>query len=215
VDKSVSELLMEGFLKEQYDKIFCIGNGESRKDFDLDRLRPLGRIYGCNALYRDFTPDVLVAVDRGIINEIYDSGYTKDRETWFRNTPKPGVKQVHSICPNNSDIGWACGAMAAYIGIQQTEPEEVYMIGHDFRSNDNKLNNIYKDTKNYNPSTRSPIPATNWLHQWGTLIKDNPDIKFLKVNQTLEETDVVNTRIEEFKEYKNLEYITYEDIFSR
>ena len=38
--------------------IFCIGNGESRKNFDLERLRPFGKIYGCNGLYRDFTPDI-------------------------------------------------------------------------------------------------------------------------------------------------------------
>jgi len=55
--------------------IFCIGNGESRKDFDLERLRPFGKIYGCNGLYRDFTPDVLVAMDYNICHEIYRSGY--------------------------------------------------------------------------------------------------------------------------------------------
>jgi len=55
--------------------IFCIGNGESRKDFDLHRLKPFGKIYGCNGLYRDFTPDVLVAMDYNICHEIYRSGY--------------------------------------------------------------------------------------------------------------------------------------------
>ena len=49
--------------------IFCIGNGESRKDFDLERLRPHGKIYGCNGLYRDFVPDVLVAMDYNICHE--------------------------------------------------------------------------------------------------------------------------------------------------
>ena len=48
-------------------KAFCIGNGESRKGFDLEQLRPHGKIYGCNALYRDFTPDVLVAVDHAYV----------------------------------------------------------------------------------------------------------------------------------------------------
>ena len=47
-------------------KVFCIGNGESRKDFNLERLRQFGKIYGCNGLYRDFTPDVLVAMDYNI-----------------------------------------------------------------------------------------------------------------------------------------------------
>jgi hypothetical protein len=37
-------------------KVFCIGNGESRKGFDLESLRKHGTIYGCNAIYRDFMP---------------------------------------------------------------------------------------------------------------------------------------------------------------
>lgn len=65
-------------------KVFCIGNGESRKDFDLNKLRPFGKIYGCNALYRDFKPDALISVDHGIMHEIYHSGYCYDNITWFR-----------------------------------------------------------------------------------------------------------------------------------
>ena len=68
--------------------IFCIGNGESRKDFDLEKLRPHGKIYGCNALYRDFKPDVLISVDNGIMHEIYQSGFAKEVECWFRNWTK-------------------------------------------------------------------------------------------------------------------------------
>ena len=67
-------------------KVFCIGNGESRKGFDLETLRPHGKIYGCNALYRDFTPDVLTAVDQGICHEIYHSGYKG--KVYFRNWTK-------------------------------------------------------------------------------------------------------------------------------
>ena len=66
-------------------RVFCLGNGESRKDVNLSALKPHGKIYGCNALYRDFTPDVLVAVDQGIIHEIYHSGYAFKNECYFRN----------------------------------------------------------------------------------------------------------------------------------
>ena len=52
------------------DKVFCIGNGESRKGFDLETLRTHGTIYGCNAIYRDFMPDVLTAVDHGIMHMV-------------------------------------------------------------------------------------------------------------------------------------------------
>ena len=69
-------------------RVFCIGNGESRKDFNLETLRPKGKIYGCNALFRDFTPDVLVGVDHGIMHEIYHSGYAKKNETYLRSWTK-------------------------------------------------------------------------------------------------------------------------------
>jgi len=73
-------------------RVFCIGNGESRKSFDLIKLKSYGKIYGCNALYRDFTPDVLIAVDHGIMHEIYQSGYCQNNETWLRNwVPVPGM----------------------------------------------------------------------------------------------------------------------------
>ena len=53
--------------------IFCIGNGQSRAPVDLIKLRPQGKIYGCNALYRDFKPDVLVAVDQGQLPRLLGS----------------------------------------------------------------------------------------------------------------------------------------------
>ena len=34
-----------------------------RQGFDLEKLRQHGTIYGCNAIYRDFMPDVLTVVD--------------------------------------------------------------------------------------------------------------------------------------------------------
>ena len=80
------------------NRVFCIGNGESRKDIDLSQFRPHGKIYGCNALYRDFTPDVLTAVDDGMMHEIYQSGYCDKNETWFRNwTRIPGMAYELSL----------------------------------------------------------------------------------------------------------------------
>ena len=40
------------------DKVFCIGNGESRKDLNIDKLS--GTKYGCNAIYRDWYTDYLL-----------------------------------------------------------------------------------------------------------------------------------------------------------
>ena len=45
---------------------YIIGNGPSRKGFDLNSLKATGQTYGCNALYRDFLPDYIFSVDTKI-----------------------------------------------------------------------------------------------------------------------------------------------------
>ena len=61
---------------------YCIGNGPSRKDFDLNKLKASGQTYGCNALYRDFMPDCLVAVDTKMVLELNKAGIQHKVETW-------------------------------------------------------------------------------------------------------------------------------------
>ena len=63
--------------------IFVIGNGASRKNVNLDILKQHGKIIGCNALYRDFTPDHLFANDSIILHEILSSDYTKHHEVFL------------------------------------------------------------------------------------------------------------------------------------
>ena len=82
-------------------RVFCIGNGESRQSLDLIKFRPHGKIYGCNALYRDFTPDVLTAVDHGIMHEIYQSGYCDKNETWLRNWTRVPATTYHMLVYGN------------------------------------------------------------------------------------------------------------------
>jgi hypothetical protein len=79
-------------------RVFCIGNGESRKGFDLESLRPFGNIYGCNAIYRDFMPDVLTGVDHGIMHEIYHAGVAQQIPCFFRDWTKvPAMTYEHMI----------------------------------------------------------------------------------------------------------------------
>ena len=57
---------------------YIIGNGPSRKHFDLSTLNATGQTYGCNALYRDFTPNFIFSVDANISREISKSEMWKD-----------------------------------------------------------------------------------------------------------------------------------------
>jgi hypothetical protein len=62
---------------------FVLGNGVSRSGLALEQIQKLGKIYGCNALYREFTPDVLVATDRLIATQIQENGYAVNLMSWL------------------------------------------------------------------------------------------------------------------------------------
>ena len=84
-------------------QVFIIGNGESRIDFDLERLRSYGKIYGCNLLYEEFTPDALVAIDDRIMHPCYWSGYPMANVCWFRDwRPMPG--EAYELLTDSSII---------------------------------------------------------------------------------------------------------------
>ena len=41
------------------DTAVCLGNGQSRQGLDLKKMKDYATVIGCNAIYRDFTPDIL------------------------------------------------------------------------------------------------------------------------------------------------------------
>ena len=59
-------------------KAVVIGNGESRKWFTEKQYEVDAVTWGCNAIYRDVMVDNLVAVDYGMQQEIYDSGWAQE-----------------------------------------------------------------------------------------------------------------------------------------
>jgi hypothetical protein len=49
---------------------FVFGNGRSRLNINFNDVKPYGKIYACNAVYREYAPDYLIAVDPKMIVEI-------------------------------------------------------------------------------------------------------------------------------------------------
>jgi hypothetical protein len=54
---------------------FVLGNGESRQGIKIADLKPHGKVWACNGVYRTEEPDVLVAVDPKMILEIAETEY--------------------------------------------------------------------------------------------------------------------------------------------
>jgi hypothetical protein len=181
-------------------RTFVIGNGTSRQDFDLSALRSFGKIIGCNALYRDFIPDCLVAVDVSMIAELdkFKIQHAIPVYTYKQNKIK-NLQGFKHVTPN---LGWSSGSTAIYLATKDA-PKEIYLLGFDFISNTGNINNIYAGTENYKDKNSKPILHHNWERQITSIIKETPYINFYKVNKnnlyTLPGT------------YSNLFEITYED----
>ena len=158
------------------NKAFILGNGESRTWIDPYVLKEHGKVWSCNASYRDFNPDVLVAVDTKMITEIEESGYldTFEGEHYFY--PKKDEEGQHSLFR----FGHSSGPWAALISLTHDEPDELYLIGHDIYTNSpqNHINNIYAGSENYVRKNHPNHGPDNWVAELMRLFYNFPDVKF-------------------------------------
>lgn len=155
---------------------FVLGNGRSRLSIDLESLRSHGKIYGCNGLYREFTPDVLVATDRPIAQAIEQSGYP------FKNvfyTRRP-TADTGSLALKRPYQGYSSGPNAIALACLDSA-KQVYIIGFDFGSPTPFLNNIYADTEFYRSSHDKATYAGNWVKQLTQICRDFSQTKFIRV----------------------------------
>ena len=186
-------------------RAFVLGNGISRQAVDLNQLRPLGKIYGCNGLYRDFEPDYLVATDRPISDTIQNSGYSASHKFYTRK-PIPGLgalpvpKQYHG---NSS--GPIATALAALNGNQT-----VYMLGFDMGPVANqRFNNVYAGTDFYKKVDAGPTYTGNWVKQLCAIARDFPQTTFIRVCGT------TTADIRELKVFDNLLHIPIQMFLDR
>jgi hypothetical protein len=156
---------------------FVLGNGVSRLLVDLNQLKTHGRIYGCNALYREFVPDVLISTDRAISHTIQNSGYA-EKHLMYTRKPLPGLG-ARSV--PQSYFGFSSGPIA--VGQAAIDRHlAVYLIGFDMGpSANNRFNNVYADTEFYKKSSSLPTFTGNWSRQIVSICKDFPKTSFYRV----------------------------------
>jgi len=156
---------------------FVLGNGVSRRNVDLVWLKQFGKIYGCNALYREFTPDVLVATDQPIATAIQESGYAKNNQFHTRR-PLPGLGAQAVLRKYH---GYSSGPNAVALAADHGHTM-VYLLGFDLGPRENnQFNNIYADTEFYKTSAHPPTFAGNWIRQITEICKDYPHTQFVRV----------------------------------
>ena len=154
---------------------FVLGNGKSRLVLDLDQLKSVGTVYGCNALYREFTPDVLISTDPGISEEIQNSGYSL-RNLHYTRKPIPG-KGSRKIEHN---YGFSSGPIAlTYAALSQATT--IYFAGFDLTGIGDKFNNVYENTAHYKNSEDKATFYGNWVRQIDSIVNQHPLKKFIRL----------------------------------
>lgn len=177
---------------------FCLGNGVSRQGLDLLKLQTVGTIYGCNAIYKEFEPDVLTATDQPISVRIQESGYSARKKFYTRRClPGRGAHQIPKKYYGNSS-GPASAAIAAMDG-----HDLIYLIGYDMGPNEKgKFNNVYAGTEFYKPIESAPTFTGNWVKQIRTICQDFPMVSWVRV---CGKTTHMHSDLDGIKNLKHLE----------
>ena len=158
-------------------RAFVLGNGISRQAISVAEMGHMGMIYGCNALYREHTPDVLVATDRPIAEHIQRSGYSAAHRFYTRR-PLPGFGA--QVVPK-AYFGHSSGPIAVSLAALE-QHQIIYLVGFDLGPTATKtINNVYAGTEFYKPTTAAPTFAGNWIRQLVRIMNEHRQTRFVRV----------------------------------
>jgi hypothetical protein len=171
---------------DQNKPALIIGNGKSRLKVDLDKIKDKFNTYGSNAIYRDFMPDVITALDPGIFEELVTNKVYKQTQMFTRYNPTRLARIVDEqmsirliefpgqyLDSGNSNI---------YLASQHDNNNKIYMLGFDYISDDNTLNNVYAGTANYGLGKHiEPYLIAKWEQRLQHILNINPNKEFIRV----------------------------------
>jgi len=200
---------------------FVIGNGTSRTPIPLEELKPHGKIYACNAVYRHFEPDYLVAVDTKMVSEINKKKWQWNHEVWTN--PNKMYESYHKFHFFDEALGWSSGPTALWLATYGDpknptahQHDTIYILGFDFKGTEadehngegGLINNIYADTENYKKSVDPATYHGNWARQTGIVCQKNPQKRYIRVVQNKEDYCPNNlTQLTNFKHVTVAEFM--------
>ncbi len=190
---------VEALPKPDKPVAFVIGNGTSREPINLESLRRHGTIYACNAVYRTFVPDYLIAVDTKMILEIARNQWQNNGRVWTNyNKVYDKISNLNYFEPSK---GWSSGPTALDMASRHGH-EEIYILGFDYQGIDNKVNNLFADTMNYKRSVDKATYFGNWLRQTTITVQKFPKTRYIRV------TEPGGFVPPEFNQFENMSHIS-------
>lgn len=191
--------------KQISNQAVVFGNAPSRNDFNVSQiLNHRGGLlaskafqsYGCNAFYREYKPNFLVAINNRMVDEIAASGYADDNIVYTSSINMLAHPGKFYLIPYDPYLD--AGTTAAYIACFDGH-KKIYMIGFDGQDSQGYNSNIYAGTDNYD-SKDSYVSDQKWKANFRNLARTYNDVEFIFVhknkNHSYPQTwrDLVNVR---------------------
>ena len=171
----------------------AIGNGPTRKVFDLSHIANhkagLGgadrlQSYGCNQLYKEFTPDFLIAVGDENVKDIVDSGYCANNIVYANGDALLSYPGKFYLVPQN--VYYDAGSLAAYMACFDGH-KKVFLLGYD----------------SYTAQQDHPN-QTFFMQTMSTVIKAYSDVDFVRVMPV--DTYSVNSEFDRLPNFRQINY---------
>ena len=169
-----------------------VGNGESRRDVDLESYRSTHTLIGCNGLHRDMTVDHLVCCDRRMVAEAIDNPDIGDtliyvRDSWYHYFRKilknkriqhlPPIPLQGELKRDNPDH-WGSGCYAILLAAH-LDFKEVTLLGFDLYPIRERVNNLYKGTQNYAKLEAQAVDHSYWVYHTALIFSHYPGVEFI------------------------------------
>lgn len=155
---------------------FCIGNGPSRLNFDLNLLKDIGPTYGCNKLIETFELDNTIIVDRMLLIDLISKGYNKKTNIYTRQRWKTLI-QAENLCfldnpirnthaKYEKEMSWGSGTHAINLAASRGA-DVIIMLGYDLYEG-----NVYSNLT---------VDPSCWIYQIKKCFDLYPDIQFVQI----------------------------------
>jgi len=170
------------------NRAVAIGNGDSRAKYELFLLKNhrAGRgaaavqTYGCNAIYRNFSPTFTVATGPAVCKEIAESDYCDDQIVYANSEIVAQYPGKFYLIPQ--DMHYNSGALAAYLACFDGH-KKVYLMGFDCGAGENYNNNMYAGTNGYAPANQNYSDEL-WVKTLVHVMETYNDVEFIRVMPT-------------------------------
>jgi len=178
-----------------------IGNGPSRKGFNLDLLKtPKTVVFGCNKIVDDFHPNYVVAIDEPVIEYLRKTSFPQHRIITPPEDERWEPMSLHPQQRIRSNVGVNCIYEAAKRNIK-----EVYLLGYDFLIKGNaKTANVYAGQPLYE-NTLTEEEGQRRLEFFRFVVKLMPETNFVAVFPSLDNVEPAmdNLSFQTFDQFKS------------